>query len=71
MAAASRAGMRLSYAPPDNRGILENVGYNAILLLMIIIGFILVKRLAGCIIRTIVTLILIGVLAVLYYTYFR
>ncbi|MDO4310132.1 MAG: hypothetical protein Q4C43_05340 [Prevotella sp.] len=50
---------------------MENFGYYAILLLMIIIGFILVKRLAGCVIRTVVTLILIGVLAVLYYTYFR
>lgn len=50
---------------------MENFCYYAILLMMIIIGFILVKRLAGCIIRTIVTLILIGVLVVLYYTYFR
>lgn len=36
---------------------------------MIIIGFLVVKRLAGCVIRTIVTLILVAVLAVLYYMY--
>lgn len=36
---------------------------------MIIIGFLVVKRLAGCVIRTIVTLILVAALAVLYYMY--
>ncbi len=48
---------------------MENFKYYIILLAMIIIGFLVVKRLAGCVIRTIVTLILVAVLAVLYYMY--
>lgn len=48
---------------------MENFKYYIILLAMIIIGFLVVKRLAGCVIRTIVTLILVAALAVLYYMY--
>lgn len=48
---------------------MDNFKYYIILLAMIIIGFLVVKRLAGCVIRTIVTLILVAVLAVLYYMY--
>ncbi len=48
---------------------MDNFKYYIILLAMIIIGFLVVKRLAGCVIRTIVTLILVAALAVLYYMY--
>lgn len=48
---------------------MENFKYYIILLAMIIIGFLVVKRLAGCVIRTIVTLILVAAFAVLYYMY--
>lgn len=48
---------------------MDNFKYYIILLAIIIIGFLVVKRLAGCVIRTIVTLILVAVLAVLYYMY--
>lgn len=41
------------------------------LLLMVIVGFFVVKRLAGCLIRTVVTIILVAVLAFLYYKFFR
>lgn len=41
------------------------------LLLIIIVGFFVVKRVAGCMLRTVVTLILMAVLAFLYFKYFR
>ena len=41
------------------------------LLLMIIIGFVVVKRMAGCLLRTVVTIAMVAVLAFLYYKYFR
>lgn len=50
---------------------MENVSYYIAALLMIIIGFLVVKRVAGCLVRTIVTLVLLAVLAALYYFYFR
>ena len=37
------------------------------LLLMIIIGFVVVKRMAGCLLRTVVTIAMVAVLAFLYY----
>lgn len=39
-----------------------------IAILAIIIAFVLIKRFVGCIIRTVITLILIAILAYLYYT---
>ena len=41
------------------------------LLLMIIIGFVVVKRMADCLLRTVVTIAMVAVLAFLYYKYFR
>ena len=42
-----------------------------ILLLMIIIGFVIVKRIAGCLLKTIVTLVLLAILACLYFFCFK
>lgn len=38
---------------------------------MIIIGIVVVKKVASCLVRSVVTLILIAVLAALYFIYFR
>jgi len=50
---------------------MDNVTYYIAALLMIIIGFLVIKKVAGCLVRTIVTLILVAVLVALYYFYFR
>ncbi len=42
-----------------------------ILLLMIVIGFVVVKRIAGCLLKTIVTLVLLALLACLYFFCFK
>lgn len=42
-----------------------------ILLVMIIIGFVIVKRIAGCLLKTIVTLVLLAILACLYFFCFK
>ena len=50
---------------------MENYSYYVIVLLMIVIGFVVCKKIAGCMIRSVITFILIAVLAVLYYVYFK
>lgn len=42
-----------------------------ILLVMIIIGFVIVKRIAGCLLKTLVTLVLLAILACLYFFCFK
>lgn len=48
-----------------------NITYYIALLLLIIIGFLIVRKVAGCIIRIIVLMVLITVFGALYYLYFR
>lgn len=38
---------------------------------MIIIGIVVLKKVAGCLVRTVVTIVLIALLAALYYHFFR
>ncbi len=38
---------------------------------MIIIGIVIIKKVAGCLVRTVVTIVLLALLAALYYHYFR
>lgn len=38
---------------------------------MIIIGIVIIKKVAGCLVRTVVTIVLLALLATLYYHYFR
>lgn len=45
--------------------------YYIIALLMIVIGFYIVKKVTGCLIRSIVTFILVAILVALYYLYFK
>ena len=49
----------------------SNITYYVILLLLVIIGFLVVKRVASCMIKTIVTLLLIAVAIALYWLYLR
>ncbi|MCH5311744.1 MAG: hypothetical protein J1E57_07310 [Prevotella sp.] len=47
------------------------LGYYIALLVAIIIGVILIKRVVSCLFRTIVTLVLIAIFAYIYYYYLR
>lgn len=38
---------------------------------MIIIGIVIIKKVAGCLVRTVVTIVLLALLAALYHHYFR
>lgn len=49
----------------------SNFSYYIVVLLMIIIGFIVFKKVAGCMIRTVITFILVAILTALYYFYFK
>ncbi len=48
-----------------------NITYYIALLLLIIMGFFIVRKVAGCIVRTIVLVVLMAVFGVLYWLYFR
>lgn len=50
---------------------MENFIYYAVALLMIIIGIVVLKKVAGCLFRTVVTIVLLAILAYLYYKFFR
>lgn len=49
----------------------SNLTYYLALLALIIIGVLVAKRVASCLVKTIVTLILVAIGAVIYYYYFR
>lgn len=50
---------------------MENITYYTVALLMVVIGVLIVKKVAGCMIRAVVTLVLVAALAALYLHYFR
>ena len=50
---------------------MENFVYYVFILLLVVVGFFVVKKVAGCIIRTVVTLSVLGALAAIYYFYLR
>ena len=50
---------------------MENLGVYAAMLAAIIIAFLIIKRVMSCMVRTVVTLVLIAVLAYIYYMYSR
>ena len=49
----------------------NNIGYYLFALAVIIVAFLVVKRVASCLIKSIVTLVLVAVLAFIYYYYIR
>lgn len=50
---------------------MSNITYYVAILLMIIIGFVVVKKVAGCLIRSIITLILIAIVIAIYWLFLR
>jgi len=50
---------------------MENLTYYLALLALIIIGFIVVKKVASCMIRSIVTIVLVVLAAAIYWLYLR
>ena len=50
---------------------MENLGVYAAMLAAIIIAFLIIKRVMSCMVRTVVTLVLVAVLAYIYYMYLR
>ena len=50
---------------------MDNIAYYGIALLMIILGFVVLRKLAGCLVRFVVTVVLLALLAVLYYFYMK
>lgn len=50
---------------------MSSITYYVAILLMIIIGFIVVKKVAGCLVRSIITLILIAIIIAIYWLYLR
>ena len=50
---------------------MENIVYYIAMLAVVIIAFLIIKRVVSCMVRSIVTLVLVAVLAYIYYTYLR
>lgn len=50
---------------------MDNFMYYAIALLMVVIGIVICKKVAGCIIKSVITLVLVAILTALYYYFFR
>ena len=50
---------------------MANIGYYLFLLAAIIVGFLIVKRVATCLVKSVVLIALAVVLAVVYYLYIR
>ena len=50
---------------------MENFVYYLFIPLLIIVGFFVVKKVAGCLIRTVVTIAVLAALAAIYYFYLR
>ena len=50
---------------------LENIVYYAMCVVAIIVGIYLLKKFVGCLVRTVITLILIAFLVWVYFTFFR
>lgn len=50
---------------------MANIGYYLFLLVAIIVGFLIVKRVATCLLKSVVLIVLAVVLAVIYYLYLR
>lgn len=50
---------------------MDNLTYYIALLLLIIIGFLIVKKMAGCLVRIVVMAVLVAVFTFIYYKFFR
>ena len=50
---------------------MESFVYYLFILLLIVVGFFVVKKVAGCLVRTIVTLAVVAARAAIYFLYLR
>lgn len=50
---------------------MENFGYYVFMLVVLIVGIVILKRVATCLVRTIVTLVVVAILAAIHYYCFR
>lgn len=50
---------------------MDNFGYYVAGLILLIVGFLVMKKVASCMIKTVVTLVLVAALVAVYYLYLR
>ncbi len=50
---------------------MENFAYYIFCLLALIVGFFIFKKVAGCLIKSIIFIVIIAALAAVYYMYFK
>ena len=50
---------------------MDNFGYYVAGLILLIDGFLVMKKVASCVIKTVVTLVLVAALVAVYYLYLR
>lgn len=50
---------------------MENFGYYIFCLIAFVVAFILIKKIAGCLIRSIIMAIVVAALAAIYFLYFH
>jgi hypothetical protein len=48
-----------------------NIGYYIFILVAIIVAFLIIKKVASCLIRSIVAIVLVAILAYIYWMYLR
>jgi len=51
--------------------IMDNIGYYIFLLVAVIVAFLIVKKVASCLIRSIVLIVLAAVIGYIYWMYLR
>jgi len=49
---------------------MENFGYYVFVLIMIVVGFFIVKKVTTCLLKAIIGIAVIAILALVYYLYF-
>lgn len=50
---------------------MDNFGYYVAGLILLIVGLLVMKKVASCMIKTVITLVLVAVLVAVYYLYLR
>jgi hypothetical protein len=50
---------------------LGNIGYYIFILVAIIVAFLVIKKVTSCLIRSVVTIVLVAILAYIYWMYLR
>ena len=50
---------------------IQNIGYYIFILVAIIVAFLIIKKVASCLIRSIVAIVLVAILAYIYWMYLK